>query len=201
MRRECKKPVFESFDFTSWSSLIRTKRKKKGFDNASEFAIYVFLLTRVDIATQTYYKIEQGKQEPSVSQFMAINLALYGDFMPPKNIFDLCVNETWLTIRERINNPNEEALLVPDKWADENSQILEDKIKGYEVNNMIEDLAFNKEKYKFLNKYKGIFHDSSQYARPQATAEYKKTMAEIEADVDEIFRRIEEKKKEEKDEI
>lgn len=74
----------EAFDWGLYAALVRKRRKDMGYKRAKDFAPIA------NMSRDTLYKIEQAKQVPSATVFMALNMALWGDLLP-RMIADLCV--------------------------------------------------------------------------------------------------------------
>ena len=145
---------YKPVDLSIWCSVVRNKRKKKGFDNVSTFTMYILFLTRTYINPHSYYKIEQGKQEPSLSQFFAINLVLFDDFIPPRDILELCMSDELKTVEANIRNHNDKRFLVPDEWLKQNTYFLNKRIEDSEQEKNTE--ASPKLKEKFAKLFKGL---------------------------------------------
>ena len=108
------------FDFGLWCAVLRNQRKKIGFDKASDFTAALWDRVRVKMTPATFYKIEQGKQEPSLTQYMGINLLLFNDFTPTPEIYQLCICEEWKETKEILNDEEEREIIVANDWAIEN---------------------------------------------------------------------------------
>ena len=101
---------------------------KNGYKNMDDFARGLWLRARIKIGKETLYKIEQGKQPPSVETFFGINLVLFGEFLPEK-LFCFSVCDEWKAIDKYTADyffldceP-----FVPYKWAEENRTEMQEK--------------------------------------------------------------------------
>ena len=72
----------ELFDWPLYGALVRHHRTKAGIKTAAAFSDAVYERTRAKVSRDSIYKIEQGRQVPDAMQFMAINLALFGEVWP-----------------------------------------------------------------------------------------------------------------------
>ena len=151
---------FEPVDFDLWALCIRKKRREKGFEKARDFVIYLQFQTRTKLNLQSYYKIEQGKQEPTLTQFMAINLVLFGDFQPSNEIMQLCISEKWKTVKDKINRQTDSTFgherLVPEDWAVENLESLNELYKQDSDDERPENASTHTKASKF-NLPEGLF--------------------------------------------
>ena len=86
---------FKPIDYGLWAIFIRDKRKKMGYTSSKDFAKIVSLNTGVKIKEQSYYKIEQGRQEPTANQFFAINLFIFNALLPPEQILSNIISDEW----------------------------------------------------------------------------------------------------------
>ena len=126
---------FDTFDSALWGGIIKVKRKKLKLTSVSDFVEQIWLRTRVLITVNTYYKVEQGKQEPTLKQFMAINFIIFKSFFPPDDVMHLCLSGEWEQL-EQLKDDNEQ--IVPDEWAKQNYDYFKSKFvelgvasKGY----------------------------------------------------------------------
>lgn len=110
---------FEVFDWATWAAIVRNLRKKQGYSAAEDFARRVWLETRVKLTRETIYKIEGGKQQPTVEQFWAINLMLFGTLMPDEKILALCLSGEWSALADCVGRGEHE---IPDAWRRENTE-------------------------------------------------------------------------------
>lgn len=104
------------FDFEKYGSLIRRKRLSMGYQTGKDFSRGIYLRTRFHISDQSLYKIEQGKQEPTLVQFLAINLALFQSPFPGETTYQGSISPCLLGGWEYIEK-NEE---ISDEWKREN---------------------------------------------------------------------------------
>uniref|UniRef100_A0A7C9NBJ4 XRE family transcriptional regulator n=1 Tax=Muribaculaceae bacterium Z82 TaxID=2304548 RepID=A0A7C9NBJ4_9BACT len=121
--------AFEPFDFGLYGMLVRKMRTDLGYRKAEDFVRTLYLRTRMSMSRETLYKIEQGKQTPNASQFLALNIALTGEPMP-KKVAALCMSKEWAQIVHAFGESaamepgadvcSPSAPWVPDSWADEN---------------------------------------------------------------------------------
>lgn len=100
------------FDYALYGLLVRKGRLDMGFKKAEEFSDAVWRRTHVMITKDMLYKIEQGRQVPDTTQFLALNLVLSGT---PFNeaISSMCFS---VECRQII-----EAHSIPDEWKAENT--------------------------------------------------------------------------------
>lgn len=101
------------FDYALYGLLVRKGRIDMGFKKAEDFSEAVWRRTRVRITKDMLYKIEQGRQVPDTTQFMALNLVLSGT---PFNeqLSSMCFS---VECRHII-----ESRSIPDEWRVENTQ-------------------------------------------------------------------------------
>lgn len=99
-------------DWSLYSVLVRSDRRALGFKRAEDFSASIWRRTRVKVTQESIYKIERCDQIPDVTQFMAINISLYGEPFPPR-VMETCMSPEWKQIAE---NEGE----VPDAWKEEN---------------------------------------------------------------------------------
>lgn len=139
--KEEQEQEFIPYDLDLWRMHVRNQRKKMGYDKATHFVQTLWLRTRIKINVQTFYKIEQGKQEPSITQFMAINLALFNNEIPSHDIHNHCMCEEWKEVKELTNNPNTDDLtdylIVPSKWAIENYEKMKEQYEVADTDNSL----------------------------------------------------------------
>lgn len=76
-------------DWKMYGSLIRMKRKEAGYVKADGFVNDLYDKTGLKLHVQSYYKIEQGKQVPTVEQFLSLNQMIYGNPLP-ESVFEVC---------------------------------------------------------------------------------------------------------------
>ena len=122
--------TFQAFRFDLWVRIVKTKRKSMGYISVIHFVRTLTWRTRVWFSTGVYYKIEQGKQNPSLEQFMAINLVIFGTMFPPEKDMKNLVAKEWWEIENLQSDPESE-LMVPKAWAYEN--YMYSKESAYEV--------------------------------------------------------------------
>lgn len=99
-------------DWSLYSVLVRSDRRAMGFKRAEDFSASIWRRTRVKITQETLYKVEQGRQVPDTMQFMAINVALYGEPFPAR-VLDTCLSQDWKDIAESKGD-------IPLEWKYEN---------------------------------------------------------------------------------
>lgn len=102
-------------DWALYGLLVRKHRIDSGFRKVEDFSRVIWRRTRFYLSRDTLYKIEQGRQIPDSSQFMALNLALFGNPFGGEDIWK-CLPKEW---RDITSVP---ALFVPDSWKEENSE-------------------------------------------------------------------------------
>lgn len=103
------------FNWSLYRALMKDRRQKLGYRDARMFARTIYLRTRIKIPAESYYKMESGKQGLKAEQFMALNIALWGNPWP-EQIMALCTGVAWAEIA---SSPYPH---VPRKWALENSK-------------------------------------------------------------------------------
>lgn len=127
---EDKTQVFNPYDLDLWRMYVRNQRKRMGYDKATHFVQTLWLRTRVKINVQTFYKIEQGKQEPTIAQFMAINMALSNHELPDEEIHKRCLCREWQQIKT-LNEDNNDTLnyeqKIPPLWAEQNFKVMKEE--------------------------------------------------------------------------
>lgn len=105
-----------NFDWGKYGALVKGRRKCKA-STADEFARLIFLRTRTKISRDALYRIEQGKQVPNAAQFMAINLALFGEALPSgRTGLQPCFSDEWFDYNKTGT--------VPRNWRKENASHL-----------------------------------------------------------------------------
>ena len=67
----------EVFDFALFGILIRKERKDQGISSVDEFVKSIEEKTGLSVPKEALTRIESGKQEPRLSQVIAISLTLY----------------------------------------------------------------------------------------------------------------------------
>ena len=125
--------AFKPFYLDVWAALVRNRRKKMGFDRAEDFTEMLWLTTRLNISPQTLLKIERSEQEPSITQFMGINLFIFGNVFPSKEMMQICLSSEWKLLRDEIDEDSFAMLeigddplakmYIPPKWREENRRI------------------------------------------------------------------------------
>ena len=104
----------ELFDWELYGMLVRNRRKKMGYKDADLFSQTLYRRVRLQISRDAIYKIETAKQEPTTTQFMGINLALWGEVIPSE-ITSFCMIDQWKTMVDEPKHP-----YIPDEWVEEN---------------------------------------------------------------------------------
>lgn len=102
----------ELFDWKLYGLLMRKLRLDLGYRKAEDFSDSIWRRTRVKISRDTLYKIEQGRQIPDASQFMALNLALSKSLFNPE-VAGMCTSQVWKSLAEGAD--------VPEEWKKENA--------------------------------------------------------------------------------
>lgn len=87
------------FDMELFGLLIRRERTKAGFGTAESFAKKIVSVTMLPISKDVIYRIESGKQSPTLEQAMAINLTLNKRLLEGLPI-EMCVGSLWKGIDE-----------------------------------------------------------------------------------------------------
>ena len=139
--------TFQAFRFDLWVGIVKTKRKSMGYISVFHFVRALTLHTRVCFSIGVYYKIEQGKQKPSLEQFMAINLVIFGTMFPPEKDMKNLVAKEWWEIENLQSDPESE-LIVPKAWAYENYMYSRD----YEEESAYEVAVIDRETPKLYSK-------------------------------------------------
>lgn len=161
------------FDYALYGLLVRKGRIDLGFKKAEDFSEAVWRRTRVRITKDMLYKIEQGRQVPDTTQFMALNLVLSGT---PFNeaISSMCFSTECRHIIEDRS--------VPDEWRTENALKAWAEALGVEA---VEDVKAMTPDDDWLRLYSSsaqeITDDDSALFDP-------KVDQELRAFIDEIFR-------------
>lgn len=105
------------FDWALYGALIRHRRNELGIKKAADFSDAVYRRTRVRISRDSIYKIEQGRQVPDAVQFMAVNMALFGQAWPDWRIsLEQCMSPEW----KRYNEEEGTGPAIPDEWRVQN---------------------------------------------------------------------------------
>ena len=117
------------FDWGLYGMVVRKRRIELGYKKAEYFAASIWRRTRFDISRDSLYKIEQGKQVPTGTQVLAINMALYGHPFPDE-LFDICATRAWKGIARNVRAFVEEAdadyesvdvaEFLPETWKRQN---------------------------------------------------------------------------------
>ena len=104
----------KSFDWVLYGAIVRSERGKAGCKTTADFSAMLYRRTRLEVSKDALYRIEQGRQQPTTEQFMAINLALFGELYPRfgSSVLDSCPSRKWAEY-----DRNEE---VPRDWKAEN---------------------------------------------------------------------------------
>ncbi len=71
------------FDWAMYGACVRCRRRAAGCRTAADFSAMLYRRTRLEVSKDALYRIEQGRQQPTSEQFMAINLALFGRLFIP----------------------------------------------------------------------------------------------------------------------
>lgn len=108
-----KETADELFDWELYGLLVRRARQNMGYKKAEEFAESIWRRTHARISRDTLYKIEQGRQVPDASQFMALNLAVSQSLFNPE-VANMCVSRSWKSLSNGAD--------IPDEWKKENSE-------------------------------------------------------------------------------
>lgn len=111
---------FAPFDWDLYGMILRKKRTDLGFKKAEDFTEGIWRRTRVRISRDTLYKIEQGRQIPDATQFMALNIATCFDPFDA-NTTNLCMSQEWKEVVSRN---------MPDGWREQNSEKIWKTVTG-----------------------------------------------------------------------
>ena len=103
---------FEAFDWTVYGAIVKSTRKRIGYKTAQSFSDTIWRRTRVTVSRDSVYKIEQGRQIPDALQFMAINIALFQDPFPDKQL-GACYCIEWGDLLDHDGQ-------IPEEWAVQN---------------------------------------------------------------------------------
>jgi hypothetical protein len=68
--------MIPALDLGTLGSLIRLARLRHGHRHGEKFCQRILEVTGLRLPVDTLYRIESGRQEPTLGQFMAINIAL-----------------------------------------------------------------------------------------------------------------------------
>ena len=108
------------FDLELYGAKCRKRRQDLGYKTADAFAASVRRRTDASITRDILYKIEQGRQEPGASLFLALNLSLWGDPFPFEAIGE-CLSkdfaETVRMYRDKLTPDEMEELSQPDYYG------------------------------------------------------------------------------------
>ena len=84
------------FNWSLYGAMVHHLRKRKGIKNIADFSRTIYRFTHCEVNKDVLARIEQGRQVPTATQFMAINLFLFGkiwaDDYPE---FSACVGSSW----------------------------------------------------------------------------------------------------------
>lgn len=111
---------FKPWASVVYGSLVKDARRKAGYVKAEDFGRAVWRRTRVYLSRDVMYKIEQGRQDPTVVQFMAINLTLFGAPVPSRVTMP-CICPEWIEIAANDGGA------IPPEWMEENTRKLEEQ--------------------------------------------------------------------------
>ena len=103
---------FEAFDWNFYGAIVKNARKRQGYKTAQSFSDTIWRRTRYAVSRDSVYKIEQGRQVPDAMQFMAINIALFKEPFPVKQLGP-CYSSEWSDLLDHNG-------LVPREWAVQN---------------------------------------------------------------------------------
>ena len=87
------KGAFEAFDLGYYGSYVKNRRKKMGYKSAKDFCATLWRRTRIKLSTDALYDIERGEREPTITQFIAINLVISGCLVDMDRLNDWVCNE------------------------------------------------------------------------------------------------------------
>ncbi len=120
-----KNPI-EVIDWNVYGALVRNARMKSGFKKIEEFVNALWFRTRVKVGKDTLYKVEAGKQAPSVEVFFGINLVLFGTYLPER-LFNISVCDEWKQISSKYDRDGFNSIdpYVPHHWRYENLKDVE----------------------------------------------------------------------------
>jgi hypothetical protein len=103
---------FVPFDWSLYGVLIRNDRRAMGFERVQDFSASLWRRTHYKVTQETLYKVEQGRQVPGTMQFMAINIALYGEPLPSR-VVEACMSPEWRRIAAAKGD-------IPAEWKRQN---------------------------------------------------------------------------------
>ena len=83
------------FEYDVWGAFIRNKRKNLGFIKADEFCKHIQDTLNYYITPQTLLKIERGDQQPSITQFIALNLICDDTPFPSNEMMNVLLCNKW----------------------------------------------------------------------------------------------------------
>ncbi|MEG1827730.1 MAG: hypothetical protein RRZ85_06235 [Gordonibacter sp.] len=117
------------FDWALYGMVVRKRRIELGYKKAEHFAASMWRRVRFAISRDSLYKIEQGKQVPTGTQVLAINMALYGQPFPAE-LFDICAMPAWKSMARNARAAIDESgadydgcdipEFVPELWRRQN---------------------------------------------------------------------------------
>lgn len=167
---DLEKPIKESdsplFDEGKWRDAIKARRKELNIPNAAKFVETLWLKTRVKMHENTYYKIEQGGQKPSLLQFFSINIVLFDDIVPPKKILSGILSREWVEVINRCNYAKKVGyvnVVVPEDWGYNNFHSLNEEV---EIPKEFQGCEGFERKF-LISKVKGIDHRLLHYPGEQ----------------------------------
>ena len=102
-----------NFDTKTFGKNLQKIRKEHGFKSAEKFADAVQRETGVTLTKDVLNKIEQGRQEISLPQYLAVCKVLFGCIMPNQMYMTLfeCLSADWQTDEAiEMSNAYDEAL-------------------------------------------------------------------------------------------
>ena len=130
--RPIEEPEKSLFDEDKWREVIKARRKELKIPNAAKFVEILWLKTRVKMQKNTYYKIEQGGQKTSLLQFFSINIVLFDDIVPPKNVMSTLLAPEWVEVINRCYSAKKAGAskaIVPFVWGINNFHTVYDEDK------------------------------------------------------------------------
>lgn len=85
-----------AIDWIKYGALVKGERTKRFIRTAEQLSREVERRTGETIGRDAIYRIEQGKQTPTVAQFFAINITLFGELLPESNKdVEACFSREW----------------------------------------------------------------------------------------------------------
>ena len=94
------------FNWSLYGAMVHHLRKRKGIKNIADFSRTIYRFTHCEVNKDVLARIEQGRQVPTATQFMALNLFLFGKIWAEKRkvLLDPSRSSWWRGSPERVSD-------------------------------------------------------------------------------------------------